>query len=63
MSKYKVSIESTQVWVYVYEVEADSLEQAEKKAKKLYGTTEDVGVDNWLDSDSFVIGSALPIEG
>lgn len=61
MSKFRVAIESTQLWVYVYEVEADSLEAAEKKGVSQFEMGTD-SVDNWVESESFVVGSVMPVD-
>lgn len=36
MAKYKVSFKEVQIWVYEYEIEADSHEKAHELAEKRY---------------------------
>ncbi len=52
--KFKVSIESTQSWVYQFVVESNSYQEAMQKAHKLYAAGEQSD-DSWVDDEHFQV--------
>lgn len=57
MNKYKVSFKEVQMWVYDYEIEADSEEKAHELAKQKFEDGEQSD-DNYVD-DSRVLHSEV----
>lgn len=51
MQKYKAYISEVQTWVYVYEVEANSEDEAREKAEALFYDGYPSS-DNWIDNTS-----------
>lgn len=52
MKKYSVDIASVQTWIYSYEVEAESEEEAEQKALQDHKQGKQSS-DNWVDHEEF----------
>ena len=57
MAKYKVSFKEVQMWVYEYEIEADSEEKAHELAKQKWEDGEQSD-DNFID-DSRLLHSEV----
>ncbi len=50
--RYIITIGSVQTWRYVYEVDADSEEEANKLGLEAHRRGED-SIDNWVDGEEF----------
>jgi hypothetical protein len=50
--RYQASIASIQTWIYVYEVEADSEEEADRLALEAHKQGAE-SIDNWVDGEQF----------
>ena len=56
MALHTIKINCTQHWIYAYDVEADSREEAESIALDMH-LAGDESIDNWIvDEDAWIVG-------
>lgn len=60
MSKYKVSFKEMQLWVYEYEIEADSEDKAHDLAKQKFEDGEQSD-DNYVDDSRLLYSEAIKV--